>query len=245
MWRVFLFCFVFCQVETIFAQTDRIAACFQQVKTTESDSLRLKYADEIYGYLEKIPFGEYAQLPAVQFLGYKKCVNAEAELFSWAIPLQKGQMFYHCFRFQEGSKVYRLKNQSGADREKMAWLYYDFVRFEHKKVTYFVLLGWNKTKNTNQKIVQICRFQPDGTMTFNHPLMRRGNSRSHFLSFAYSPDGSMMLKQDKKGKRIIFDHLAPSDEKYEGYFMFYGPDASYDALMLKEGEWWYQENVKP
>jgi len=52
------------------------------------------------------------------------------------------------------------------------------------------------------------------------------------------------LKQDKKGKRIIFDHLAPIDKKQEGVFMFYGADASYDALVLKGGEWWYKENVK-
>ncbi len=74
--------------------------------------------------------------------------------------------------------------------------------------------------------------------------MRRKNSRSASLSFEYALDGSMMLKQDKKGKRIIFDHLAPIDKKYEGYYMFYGPDASYDALLLKGEEWWYQENVK-
>ena len=54
----------------------------------------------------------------------------------------------------------------------------------------------------------------------------------------------MMLKQDKKGKRIIFDRLAPSETKYDGYFMFYGPDGSYDALVCEGGIWKYKENVK-
>ena len=53
----------------------------------------------------------------------------------------------------------------------------------------------------------------------------------------------MRWMQDKNGKRILFDHLAPTDPKYEGYFMFYGPDASCDALVLKKEEWWYEENL--
>lgn len=243
-WRIILFFLGLCGVETVFGQTDSVAVRLQQVKLAENDSVRLKYADEISGYLEKIPYGQYAQLPAVQFLGYRKCVNDDAELFSWTVPLQQGQMFYNWFRFKEGNRSYYLKSLSTAECERPAWLYYDFIRFENQKTVYFVLLGWNRTRNSNRKIVQIYRFQPDGSISFDHKLMRRKNSRSASLSFEYALDGSMMLKQDKKGKRIIFDHLAPIDKKYEGYYMFYGPDASYDALLLKGEEWWYQENVK-
>ena len=38
-------------------------------------------------------------------------------------------------------------------------------------------------------------------------------------------------------------HFPDTDPKYEGYFMFYGPDASCDALVLKKEEWWYEENL--
>lgn len=80
-WRIILFFLGLCGVETVFGQTDSVAVRLQQVKLAENDSVRLKYADEISGYLEKIPYGQYAQLPAVQFLGYRKCVNDDAELF--------------------------------------------------------------------------------------------------------------------------------------------------------------------
>lgn len=239
-----LLCIVFFGVGTVSGQVDSVATLLQRVKLAGDDSTRIAYADGIAARLEQIPFGEYAQLPAVQFLGYRKCVNADVELFSWAVPLEKGQMFYNWFRFKEGDKPYFVKSLSTADGEQTGWLYYDLVRFEKRKVTYFVLLGWNRTRNSNRKIVQVCRFMPDGSVGFDHKLLRRGNSRSASLSFEYSPDGSMMLKQDKKGKRIVFDHLAPTDSRYEGYYMFYGPDASYDALVLKDGEWWFQENVK-
>lgn len=227
-----------------YAQTDSIAVRLQKIKAETNDSIRLVYADEIPDYLTNIEFGKYSQFPAVQFLGYKQSIKEGVELFSWAIPLREGQMFYNWFRFKKENQVYLLKSFSDGKGEQPAWLYYDFVGFKKSGEKYFILLGWNRTHNTNQKIVQVGRFHADGTVSFNYPLMRRGNSRSASLSFEYAVDGSMLLKHDKKGKRIIFDHLAPVEKKYEGYFMFYGPDASYDALILKGGEWWYEENVK-
>ena len=85
----------------------------------------------------------------------------------------------------------------------MAWLFYDFVPFEHQKQGYVLLLGWSKTRNTNRKAVWVACFHPDGTVTYNHPLLRKGESRSASLTFEYALDASMLLKQDKNGKRII------------------------------------------
>lgn len=225
-------------------QADSVAVRLERIKAATGDSLRLAYADEMVALLDSLPFGGYSALQPVKYLGYKKCSNAEAELFSWAVPLGEGEAFYNLFRFREGGKRYLIKSLPGGKGESSAWLYYDCLAFRSGGEAFFVLLGWNKTRNTNRKIVRIASFGGDGQVAFNHPLLRRGESRSASLMFEYAPDGSMMLKHDKKGKRIIFDHLAPADKKYEGYFMFYGPDASYDALVLKGGEWWYEENIK-
>lgn len=227
-----------------FGQADSVAIRLQQVKKSQDDSSRISYADEIPTYLAKIAFEEYPDLPKVQYLGYKKCVNEDVELFSWAIPLHNGQMFYNWFRFKDNDKVYFLKSFSKDGGEESAWLYYDLIGFKKKGELCFVLLGWSKTPVTNQKIVHICQFKEDGSIDFDNRMLRRGNSKSSSLGFEYALDGSMMLKQDKRGKRIIFDHLAPFNKEQEGNFMFYGADASYDALVLKGGEWWYKENVK-
>lgn len=245
MFRLVIFILTFFSILNIaYAQLDSVAVRLQNISIITEDSIKLQYADEIPACLEQIKFGEYPLGTTVRFLGYRKCVNADVELFSYAIPLKEGQMFYNWFRFKEDNRSYLLKTSSVNKSDQPAWLFYDLVEFKNQGKFYFALLGWNKTRTTNQKIVQIVRFGEHGKISFNHRLMRRGKSRSASLSFEYALDGSMMLKQDKKGKRIIFDHLAPSDRKYEGYFMFYGPDASYDALILKGGEWWYEENVK-
>lgn len=245
MWRiVLLFISVMFVATVAWGQADSVAVRLQKIKSITDDSVKLVYADEIPAFLEQIAFGDYSLSAPVQFLGYKKCINEDTELFSWAIPLSRGQAFYNWFRFKEGNRTYLLKSVSGLKEGENSWLYYDLVGFENRKEQYFALLGWSRTRNTNRKIVQIARFEADGTISFNHPLMRRGNSRSASLSFEYARDGSMMLKPDKKGKRIIFDHLAPTEKKYEGYFMFYGADASYDALILKGGEWEYETEAK-
>ena len=231
--------------EVAMCQMDSVMDRLQQIKASDADSTRIRLADEIPFFLEKTEYGKYPQGPSVQFLGYRKCSREEeVELFSWVVPLREGQMFYNWFRFREGNRIYSLKDFSDGEGKKKAWLYYDLIGFKKGKDIYFLLLGWNKTHLTNQKIVQVCSFLPDGTLDFNSPLLRRGNSRSASLCFEYAAEGSMTLKQDKGGKRIIFDHLVPADPKYEGCFAFYGPDASYDALVWKEGEWRYEEEVE-
>lgn len=228
------------------AQVDSVAVCFERMKEAEADSVRLKWADEIPAFLRAVGFGKYEALRQVRFLGYKRSVNGEAELFSWAVPLREGMAYYNWFSLKDGPREgYLLKYMPGEEKDAEGWLFYDLVAFESGGQDYYVLLGWRKTPKTNQKVVRIAGFHRDGTVRFGQPLLQRGTHRNGTLAFEYAGDGSMMLKQDKKGKRIIFDHLAPKNPKYKGYFMFYGPDGSYDALVLKGGKWLYQENVKP
>ena len=222
------------------AQMDSVVICLEKIKTATEDSVRLEYAGEIEYFIRSSAFGSYRTEKPVKYLVYKRSDDAGIELFSWAVPLREGQAFYNLFRFKNPERSYLIKALPG---DRMAWLFYDFVPFEHQKQGYVLLLGWSKTRNTNRKAVWVACFHPDGTVTYNHPLLRKGESRSASLTFEYALDASMLLKQDKNGKRILFDHLAPTDPKYEGYFMFYGPDASCDALVLKKEEWWYEENL--
>lgn len=226
------------------AQIDSVARCLEKIKAATDDSSRVAYADGIADMLRKTTFGSYNVAAPVKFMGYKRCSNAEAELFAWSVPLEKGVTYYNLIRFKDKKTDYYLRSLPGEENSYPPYLFYDLLSFENNKKEYFVLLGWAQTPNTNQKIACIARFETNGKINFKSKLLRRGKSRSASISFEYAREGSMMLKHDKKGKRIIFDHLTPMDKKYEGYFMFYGSDGSYDVLNLKKGEWWFQENVK-
>lgn len=234
-----------CGILTVQAQIDSVAMHLQKIKACPEDSLKIKYADRIVDFLAQTAFGTYPVSAPVKYLGYKQCSNAEVELFSWSIPLEQGLAYYNWFRFKGNGKTYYLRTLPGGEKESVpAYLFYDLLAFESNQREYFVLLGWAQTRKSNRKAIWIARFDRNGTVNFKSRLMRKGKSRSASLAFEYSREGGMMLKHDSKGKRIIFDHLAPIDPKYEGYFMFYGPDGSYDALELKKGEWWWEENIK-
>lgn len=228
-----------------FGQADSVVVRLERIKACDNDSLKGVYAEEIVELLKNSAFGTYEVLKPVKYLGYKRCINSEAELFSWSFPVQEGLAFYNLFRLKKGTVNYCLRSFPGKENATPAYLFYDFLSFKSEGDEYFVLLGWAQTKKVNQKAVWITRFEGNGQVNFNTPLLRKGKSKSVSLTFEYAREASMMLRYEKKGKRIIFDHLSPADKKYDGYFMFYGPDASYDALVWDRKGWWeYVADVK-
>ena len=60
---------------------DSVAACMQRLVAAQEDSLKLKYSDEMAGWIARLERGTYDVSSGVQYLGYKRCLNAEAELF--------------------------------------------------------------------------------------------------------------------------------------------------------------------
>ena len=52
-----------------------------------------------------------------------------------------------------------------------------------------------------------------------------------------------MLKYNQEFKLIVFDHLSPSQKKFEGQYLYYGPDMTYDGLEFKNGFWNLKSNI--
>ncbi|MEG2792004.1 MAG: hypothetical protein RSA98_10535, partial [Odoribacter sp.] len=73
----------------VWCQADSVVVRMGKIKAATEDSIRLKYADEVVCFLEGIGYGMYDLGRSVPFLGYKRCVNAEVELFSWVVPLER------------------------------------------------------------------------------------------------------------------------------------------------------------
>ncbi len=227
-----------------FALQDSIAKEMQCIAGSSEDSVKYRAADRIVYYLKALPFSTYQSASPVKYLGYKVLPKPGVELFSWAFPVENGYAFYNLFKFGPDNRVYLLRSVSGMQEEVPPYLFYDLLPFKSRGETYFVLLGWGSGRKTNQKAIVIARFAPQGSVEFNHRLLKKGNSRSALMTFEYGKGMSMMLKPHSNGKRIIFDHLSAGDEKYEGFYSMYGPDGTYDAFKLKAGEWIYEEDVK-
>ncbi len=235
-------CLLGLSVTAVRGQANSIAVKLECIRSSKDDQAKIVYADEIMDLLKSSAFGEYDVSKPLKYLGYKRCTNAEAELFSWSFPMEGGLAYYNLIRFKDRS--YTLIYRPGEKNTVAPYLFYDLLGFTSGKKPYFILFGWAQSGKSNKKALLIAQFKDDGMVNFNVPLMKRKNSASSSLAFEYAGEASMMLKYDKNGKRIIFDHLAPIDEKYRGYFMFYGPDGSYDGLVLSKGWWEYKEDIK-
>ena len=63
------------------------------------------------------------------------------------------------------------------------------------------------------------------------------------MVFSYNAKATMHLGYDEKQGQFIFNHLAPSSNLVADQFRFYGPDGSYDALVMDKKNWLYVPNV--
>jgi len=147
-------------------------------------------------------------------------------------------------------------------------LYYEMVPVKMKKKNMYFVLGFDANDWVSKKrIIEPIIFDKQGRPSFGAPVFQESpktvikkvkvdknappkptkkivKERDKFrVIFEHSAQASMSLSYNKQLKMIVFDHLAPSDEKYKGIAAFYAPDFSYDAFVLKQDKWYLKKNV--
>lgn len=180
-------------------------------------------------------------------------------IFSWNIIHTDGT--YENFGFiqkynKNGTvKVYFLKDKSKTLKNQMllvcspdTWIgatYYSVCQNKYDDETYYTLLGWSPNSTfTQKKIIEVLKFDKTGMPSFGFPIVElKGKGFQRRIIFEYSSKNSMMMRYDKRKKMIVFDHLAPSDFRYNDIYEFYGPDFSIDGYKFKKGKWRYQSDI--
>jgi hypothetical protein len=114
------------------------------------------------------------------------------------------------------------------------------------KTPYYVLLGWKgNTVKSTKKVIDIIYFK-DNKAFFGMPVFdgdKESPTKKRAI-FEYDRRASMALNYDPKTSTILFDHLAPPDDRLKGRFELYGPDFSYDGYKLINGRWKLQEDIE-
>ncbi len=156
---------------------------------------------------------------------------------------KKNDKFYFFKLNDKSSEIDNPKTEKLNFERWFGCVYYDIVTVKHKYKTYYTLLGWDGNNNiTNKKIIEVLSFQ------FKKPKFgydfRVEEDNFKRLIFEYGNQMKMSLKWNKSEKMIIWDHLSPSEPKFEGIYQYYGPDFSYDGLVFKRGQWIYVSDVK-
>ena len=180
-------------------------------------------------------------------------------IINWDVLKEDASHEYYGFiqAYDEKHKRYNLypladksadiKNPESTVGDMNKWygmLYYKIIPITSNRKKYYTLFGLDPNdKLTTKKIIDILYFAPDGTPRFGADLFKMEKKFPKRVVFEYSADLVMSLKYNEAAKQIVFDHLSPSDSRFEGQFQYYGPDFSFDALEFKKGKWNYVSDI--
>ncbi|MFT5859648.1 MAG: hypothetical protein ACI865_001752 [Flavobacteriaceae bacterium] len=122
-------------------------------------------------------------------------------------------------------------------------LYYKIIPVKRGSKTVYTLLGWDgNTSMSNIKLVD-AMYVTGKTVKFGSPIFKIGKDIKKRLFYEHSEKITMILRYEDKRNRIMMDHLSPESPSMRGYFSFYVPDLSYDALKFESGKWILHEDV--
>lgn len=124
--------------------------------------------------------------------------------------------------------------------------YYKIIPVTNASTPYYILLGWKgNTVKTTKKVIDIVSFRNDkayfGMSIFDGEDRVHANKKR--IIFEYARKTSMLLNYLPEQKLIIFDHLAPMNQKVTNQHEFYGPDMSYDGFRLMNGRCQFTQDI--
>jgi len=124
--------------------------------------------------------------------------------------------------------------------------YYQIATYRDRKQTNYVLIGWDGfSAYVNRKVVEILFFNKKGKPTFGKNVFQSDQKTVRRLIFNHSIKATMSCRYDSILNAVVFDHLVPSSNIYQGMYEFYGPNGTYDGYFLKKSLWIFKEDLEP
>ncbi len=167
-------------------------------------------------------------------------------IFSWHIQLNDGSYLYYGtiqLNTPDGKlkmhplldKTYEIESPESAVTSNRDWYGAQYYRMVPMGDDY-VLLGWKgHSAGITQKVIEVLHVTDD-TARLGKTIFDSEDTRQHTrMIYRYSRQASMYLDYDAGEQRIVLDHLAAADARYEGQYEQYGPDMSYDAWHVENG----------
>ena len=232
---------------------------FEKIKQTKNDEKIINYNKEVLILLEKVlkkkNSFDYDFRNLINISKLKSSDN-KFKIFTWNIPFSDGTYKYFGFcQYKKNKKtvLYKLNDNSNKiDKpeksilENNNWygaLYYKILTKIYKDKTYYTLLAWDGNNDfTNKKIIDVALVGKE-KIIFGQPIFKFENRIINRIVFEYANQVKMMLKYNEKLKYIVFDHLSPSQKKFKGQYIYYGPDMTHDGLEFIEGYWGLKSNI--
>jgi hypothetical protein len=188
-------------------------------------------------------------------VGFVDSPDGEVRIVNWNIEQQDQTQKYHCFilkKTKNGMSISELKdNPDSPPRpdgiiEPKNWygaLYYKIIPKEKGAKKMYVLLGWDGNNSVSTiKLIDVLYFSGSNPK-LGSPVFKMNDKTLKRVFFEHSKKVSISLKYEPEYDRIIYDHLSPETPVLAGFYSFYVPDLSYDALYFKDNKWILKEDV--
>lgn len=209
----------------------------------------------------KIPDSFNFRFDSLKAISIQSSADKRFRIFSWHVMNSNGTYrYYGTVQMNNPDGKLRMfplvdytasfKNAADSVTSNDKWYgaqYYRIIQvLNNVRTPYYILLGWkgNNVKST-KKVIDVLHFK-DGKAYFGMPVFDgdKDNPTRKRAIFEYDRRASMVLNYDPKLSTIVFDHLAPPDDKLKGKFELYGPDFSYDGYRLTNGRWKLVEDIE-
>lgn len=207
----------------------------------------------------KLPNSFEYNFDSVKSISILKSKDNVFRIFTWHLVTDDGYYRYYgaiqknnkdrleLYAFFDNSAF--ILNPEDTSLNKDSWFgahYYTIVETQKRKSKnkQYVLLGWKgNDPKTNMKVIDVLSFDENGQPIFGAPIFNYNDKVKQRVVFEYAESVSMLLRYLPKKKWIVYDHLAPPNEKSEGQYEVYGPDLSYDGLKYKRKKWYLMEKI--
>jgi hypothetical protein len=200
------------------------------------------------------------RVDTIRYCGHFYSPDKLFRLITWNVEMADGTHQYYGYvemdKPQKGKRIFELTDKSSiiTNPEQSVlspgkWyggLYYKILRNKVDQRVYYTILAL-KYNNlfVSSKFIEVMYFDEFGNPVFGAPVFQLGPRLKKLrMVFEYSAMVTMSLRYDELQKKIIFDHLSPSEPRYTGMYQFYGPDLSFDGLMFDKNRWVYVSKIE-
>jgi hypothetical protein len=220
----------------------------------ERKAANYKFIRTLVGAL-KVPHSFNYPFDSLKSISILNAPDNRFRVLTWHVMNQDGSYrFYGTVQMNTGNNLLMypledyspmLKNPQDSVTDNRKWYgaqYYKIMRVAAER-PYYILLGWkgNNVRST-RKVIEVLSFDRNDKPSLGMPVFDKSNNRKRIV-FEYTRQASMLLRYVPEQNLIVFDHLAPPDDKMKDRPETFGPDLSYDGYRLKNGRWEFVENL--
>ena len=180
----------------------------------------------------------------------------EFRIYTWMLRKRNGTYEYFgrvqlkkknrikIFNLNDSSK--NIRNPEIKELDNNNWfggIIYDIIYNKSSKGKYYTLLIWDGNDHySTKKIIDVMQFSAD-KIIFGKSIFKVKESKTKRIILEYNGKTSISLQYDEDNKRIVFDHLVPSNTQLEGLYEYYIPDGTFDAFNFEKGSWFFNKDI--